>query len=286
MADINFVAGEKGLDFTSAVEAIVKRSCIIDFGIVQKVRDDAKGIVDVSLAVARTKQDIVIMTCVLANIASEAFTLDIIPKVGDRVLVVYPRAYDEKMFTIPDSDSDKTNIIVNERVKGYSLTAGIAILFNQYKTASHKNLIQIEEGKLSLKLGYNKEDDVNNLTIDTTEEGAVSIGIGYDKDNDKDHLIVTAGADGAVEVKNDATDLQLGADGAITANVSYDSDSSEYKATATIGADGYLSYTHKKDAKTALTFTSSGMTLQDKNGCNIESDNSGVTINGKLFIKA
>ena len=257
--DMNSIAGREGVGFLTAVESMIKRSCIIDYGIIQKVT--SKGIVEVSLAVAKTQQDMVIMTCVLANIASSSFTLDVKPNVGDRVLVVYPRLYDETMFTVPDNDTEKTNVIVNKNAKGYNLTTGIAILINQCKTASHKNIIRVEDG-------------------------AVTLALGYDKQNDKNHLTVTAGADGAVEVKNDATDLQLGADGAITANVSYDSDSSEYKATATIGADGYLSYTHKKDAMTALTFTSSGMTLQDKNGCNIESDNSGVTINGKLFIKA
>ena len=255
--DINFTAGKEGLDFLSAVEAMIKRSCIIDFGIVQKVV--AKGIVEVSLAVARTEQDMTIMTCVLANIASASFTLDVTPNVGDRVIVLYPRAYDEKMFTVPDSDSDKANILVNENVKGYNLTTGIAILMNQYKTATHKNLIKIENGAVSVSLGYDKENDVN-------------------------HLTVTAGADGAVSVKNDATEIALSADGSVSAKVGYDVEAEKYNSTLTVGANGYLSYVHNKDGKTQLVFTSSGITMQDANNCTIETSDEGVVINGKLKV--
>ena len=289
MKDMNFTAGREGVGFLSAVESMIKRSCIIDYGIIQKVT--AKGIVEVSLAVSKTNQDMIIMTCVLANIASSSFTLDVKPNVGDRVLVVYPRLYDETMFTVPDVDAEKTKIVVNKNAKGYNLTTGIAILINQCKTASHKNLIKIEDGAVTLALGYDKQNDVN-------------------------HLTVTAGADGAVEVKNDATDLTLGADGTVTANVGYDSDVDKYRSVSvlnadgsatvsfgsydssksaysgviTAGTDGFISYANK-DGHTSLQFTNSGMTLQDANDCNIQSGaqlvngSKGIVINGKLKIK-
>lgn len=289
MNDINFTAGKEGLDFVSAVEAMIKHSCIIDYGIVQKVV--AEGIVEVSLAVSKTKQDIILMTCVLANIASSSFTLEITPKVGDRVLVVYPRVYDDKMFNVPDNDTDKTKIIVNERAKGYNLTSGIAILLNQCKTACHKNVLKIDNGTVTLKLGYDKQNDVNKLTLSTT-------------------------ADGGIDVKNDNTELLLGADGTVTANVGYDSDASKYKSVSVLNPDGsasisfgsydsskskysgviqaqdngYLSYEHK-DGKTKLQFTTDNMIMQDANGCKVESTKNGVSgskgiiINGKLKIK-
>jgi hypothetical protein len=269
MNDINFTAGKEGLDFVSAVEAMIKRSCIIDYGIIQKVV--AEGIVEVSLAVAKTKQDIILMTCVLANIASSSFTLEVTPKVGDRVLVVYPRVYDDKMFNVPDKDTDKTKITVNERAKGYNLTSGIAILLNQCKTACHKNVLKIDNGTVILKLGYDKQNDVNKLTLSTT-------------------------ADGGINVKNESTELSLGADGTVTANVGYDSNAEKYKSISVLNPDGsasisfgsydtekskysgviqaqtngYLSYEHKDD-NTKLQFTSSGMTLQDANGNTIVS---------------
>ena len=163
------------------------------------------------------------------------------------------------MFTVPDSDTDKANILVNENVKGYNLTTGIAILMNQYKTATHKNLIKIENGAVSVSLGYDKENDVN-------------------------HLAVTAGADGAVSVKNDATEVTLGADGAISANVGYDEEAEKYNSTLSVGANGYLSYVHNKDGKTQLVFTDSGITMQDANNCKVETSDEGVIINGKLKV--
>lgn len=238
MDNINFTAGREGLDFASSVEALIKNSCIVDYGIIQKVT--SKGLVEVSLAVSQTEQSMVIMTCVLANIASSSFTLDVIPNVGDRVLVVYPRIYDEDMFDVPDSDSDKTKIIVNKRAKGYNLTTGIAILLNQCKTACHKNVIKFENG--------------------------------------------------AITIKNEKTEVTLESSGAVIAKVGYDSTAEKYAGTAQIASDGYLSYSHK-DGKTQLTFTSSTMSMQDAQGCKIESTtngvdgNKGIIINGKLKIK-
>lgn len=190
MTNPNFVTQEASLTLGSVVEAIIKRSCIIDYGIVQKVVAD--GVVDVSVAVARTNQEMLCMTCVLANIASTAFTLNIKPKVGDRVLVVYPRIYDDDMFTVPDGDK-ATEIKINSEAKGYNLMSGIAILVNQYKKASHKNVI-------------------------------------------------------------------------------------------TVGEDGYFKL-ENADGKTKIEFNDSGFTVEDNNGCKIESSSEGITINGNLKVK-
>ena len=211
MEQTNFIAEEKGLNFGSVVEAIIKRSCIVDYGIIQDVVSD--GVVDVALAVSRTEQDMFCMTCVLANIASSAFTLNVTPKKGDRVLVVYPRIFDDDMFTVPDGDT-AVDPIINFDAKGYNLMSGIAILMNQYKEASHKNVITINEN-------------------------------------------------GSVEIKLDK------------------------KCELKIDDNGYLSYktTSNADSNTKLEFTSSGMTLQDKNGCKIVTDANYTTINGKLKVK-
>ena len=143
MQPSDFVSGRQGLGLSSAIEAMIKRSCIIDFGIVQEVVAD--GVVNVSVAVSSTKQDIICMTCVLANIASANFTLKIVPNVGDRVLVVYPRLYNSAMFNVKGDDSDK-EIVEDKTAKGYNLASGIAILLNQYKSSGHKNVVTIDEG--------------------------------------------------------------------------------------------------------------------------------------------
>lgn len=160
--DNNFLASFDNIDFTTAVGNLVKKSCIIDFGIIRKVV--AKGIVDVELSVASTKEDIVCLTCVLANISSSSFTIDIEPTVGDKVIVFYPRRYDGNMF---DVDNDK--VIVKERVSGYNLLSGIALLFNQYRKNKHKNFIHIKDGIVEYSLNNNK------VTLDLSTDKEIKI---------------------------------------------------------------------------------------------------------------
>ena len=197
MNDPNFIAQEAGLNFNSVVEAIIKHSCIIDYGIIQNIVAD--GVVDVSVAVSKTEQDMLCMTCVLANIAGAGFTLNVKPSVGDRVLVVYPRIYDDKMFTVPDSDTEKKKLIVNFNAKGYNLMSGIAILINQYKKASHKNVVTVDNGNISAKL--------NKVEITTDSDGAITVDNGKATVNiDKDGN-VTVNTQGKYTIKNSSTDL-------------------------------------------------------------------------------
>lgn len=144
MKPSDFVSGKQGLDLSSAIEAMIKRNCIIDFGIVQNIVAD--GVVDVSVAVSKTAQDMVCMTCVLANIASSNFTLKVVPKKGDRVLVVYPRIFSDTMFNVEGDETKDTKIVVDKTAKGYNLASGIAVLLNQYKSSGHKNVVTIDEG--------------------------------------------------------------------------------------------------------------------------------------------
>ena len=182
MEQPNFIAQEAGLNFGSVVEAIIKRSCIVDYGIVQDIVAD--GVVDVALAVSRTEQDMFCMTCVLANIASAGFTLNIKPKKGDRVLVVYPRIFDDDMFTVPDGD-DALKPIINYDAKGYNLMSGIAILLNQYKEASHKNVITIDED------GYFKYENGDEKTIIEVTADGINI-------QDKNECTITSSSEGII----------------------------------------------------------------------------------------
>ena len=196
MEDANFLVQEECLNLGTVIEAIIKRSCIIDYGIIQKVVAD--GVVDVSVAVARTEQDMVCMTCVLANVASSSLTVNVVPNVGDRVLVVYPRMYDDKMFAVPDGDA-KQNTIVNPVAKGYNLMSGIAILMNQYKKSSHKNVITVEGGNINAKL--------NKVEVTTTADGDITVKnpnatVSIDKNGN-----VAVNAKGKYTFKNDSTDL-------------------------------------------------------------------------------
>lgn len=203
MEEINFISGEQGLGFNSAVEALIKRSCIIDYGIVQKVVAD--GVVDVSLAVSKTPQDMIGMTCVLANIASSNFTLKIVPKVGDRVLVVYPRAFNDSMFNVEGDEDKDTKIIVDESAKGYNLASGIAILLNQYKKNGHESFITFDEDitfkKNNTQVVLNKDDEI------TVDNGKAEITV------DKNGNVTVDAKSGKISLKNSTTSLYTILDG-------------------------------------------------------------------------
>lgn len=173
MGDPNYIALNNNVNFNTVVETIIKKRCIIDYGIIEAV--PANGVVEVAVAVSDTPENMCYLTCVLANLASSSFTVNIKPNVGDRVLVVYPRMYDENMFTVPENDDDKKNVIVNEKAGGYNITSGIAILLNQYKKSSHKNVITFDDGKVDLKLLYDEDNDKYKLTFVTDENGACTV---------------------------------------------------------------------------------------------------------------
>ena len=126
-------------DIRTAIQAMINRTCIVSYGIIKNIPAD--GIVEVEISVADNEMDLEIITCVLANIASDNFTLNIKPKVDDKVLVVFPNKFDPDMF-----DKSKNEVIVSDSPSGYDLFSGIAILINQYKTNDHKNVITIDEG--------------------------------------------------------------------------------------------------------------------------------------------
>lgn len=183
MKPSDFVSGKQGLGLSSAIEAMIKRNCIIDFGIVQNIVAD--GVVDVSVAVSKTAQDMVCMTCVLANIASSNFTLKVVPKKGDRVLVVYPRIFSDTMFNVEGDETKDTKIVVDKDAKGYNLASGIAVLLNQYKSSGHKNVITIDDGgtftfvngKATVNLNsdgyisYEQTEDGNNTLFSFSDDG-------------------------------------------------------------------------------------------------------------------
>lgn len=149
--------------FADTVQAIINRSCFIDYGIIKD--KPASGVVTVEVSVAKNSNDIKLITCVLANISSSTFTLDVVPEVGDKVLVVYPRRYSDDMF-----DVDNNEAIIEETASGYNLLSGIAILVNQYRKNQHHNFIQVKDGEISINMAYDKQNKKNKavFTLDKT----------------------------------------------------------------------------------------------------------------------
>lgn len=254
MNNINFIAGAEGLDVVNIISSMIKNSCIIDYGIVQEVVAD--GVVNVSLAVANTAEDIKCFTCVLANIASDALTINIKPKVGDRVLIVYPKIYSDKMFTLAEEEEDKALVTVEAEAKGYNMLSGIAILINQYKEGSHKNYVTLDNGQLEAHMAYDADAETTlfnllasqngvSLDINKNEDEGTSLldlavnseelSLSYNTGDKASILGVNVNSDKAQVVysKDDGTalfDLSVGSDGAVTlannkVNISTNADS-------------------------------------------------------------
>ena len=58
----NDLAGLDNLSIINVIQSFIKRSCIIDFGIVKEVL--GKGVVNVAVSVSETEQDGIYITCV------------------------------------------------------------------------------------------------------------------------------------------------------------------------------------------------------------------------------
>lgn len=216
---------------SATIRRLINRTIIVEWGTIKEINEDG-GVVEVLLSVTDRPENATVVTCILISPCSKGFALDIKPSVGDKVLVLSPRFYDVDMFDV----TEDTEVIVEDNSYGYNKLTCLAILYNQYREDTHKNYISIDEGKVTMALGYNEDDEKNMLNF-------------------------TSDADGAFSVSNP-------------------------NCSITVDKDGYLSYetTSDSDDKTKLEFTSSGMTMQDKNGCKIVSSSSDIQINGKLKI--
>jgi hypothetical protein len=160
------------------------------------------------------------------------------------------------MFTV--DEAKKKEVIVNAKARGYNLISGIAILMNQFKEASHKNLLKLDDGKVSLNIAYSKDNDKNLLTIDTDENGAIHLN-----SNDGKFKFDVDNSDGDISSKvtcNEAT-VEINKDSEITVANS--------KASAEIDKDGAVTITSNSNTTVSI----------DKNG------NVTINANGKISLK-
>ena len=215
--------GASSANFMTAVQAMISRSCIVDFGVIQKA--DKKGIVEVAVSVADSSEDIKYITCVLANIASSSVTVNIKPNVGDKVIVLYPRRFDSKMFS-----TDNKDVIVNKNARGYNLFSGIALLCNQYKVNSHKNLITLEDGTVTIQLVYNEDDNKNKViaSINSDGEFAYSSNDNFNLNVNKDgsfelasnNVQITTNSNDEVSITNGKATVKIDSSGNVTVETS------------------------------------------------------------------
>ena len=215
--------GASSANFMTAVQTMISRSCIVDFGVIQKA--DKKGIVEVAVSVADSSEDIEYITCVLANTASSSVTVNIKPNVGDKVIVLYPRRFDSKMFS-----TDNKDVIVNKNARGYNLFSGIALLCNQYKVNSHKNLITLEDGTVTIQLVYNEDDDKNKVIASINSDGELAyssnenFNLNVNKDGEfelvSNNVQVTANSDNEVSITNGKATVKIDSSGNVTVETS------------------------------------------------------------------
>lgn len=203
------MAEAQGSSIRTAIQSMINRTCIVSYGIVKEV--PSAGIVTVELSVAENTEDIKIITCVLANIASSALTVEITPEVNDKVLVLFPDKFNPEMF-----DLLKNEAIIDSNISGYDMFSGIAILINQYRKNQHHNLIQIKNGAVSAKLAYDKTKNKNLVEITTTEDGSMTFKnekatVTIDKDGN-----INTNTSGKYTFSNGTTDLKSVIDGLAT----------------------------------------------------------------------
>ena len=215
--------GASSANFMTAVQTMISRSCIVDFGVIQKA--DKKGIVEVAVSVADSSEDIKYITCVLANTASSSVTVNVKPNVGDKVIVLYPRRFDSKMFS-----TDNKDVIVNKNARGYNLFSGIALLCNQYKVNSHKNLITLEDGTVTIQLVYNEDDDKNKVIASINSDGELAyssnenFNLNVNKDGSfelaSNNVQITTNSNDEVSIKNGKATVKIDSSGNVTVETS------------------------------------------------------------------
>ena len=215
--------GASSANFMTAVQAMISRSCIVDFGVIQEA--DKKGIVEVAVSVADSSEDIKYITCVLANTASSSVTVNIKPNVGDKVIVFYPRRFDSKMFS-----TDNKDVIVNKNARGYNLFSGIALLCNQYKVNSHKNLITLEDGTVTIQLVYNEDDDKNKVIASINSDGELAyssnenFNLNVSKDGSfelaSNNVQITTNSNDEVSITNGKATVKIDSSGNVTVETS------------------------------------------------------------------
>lgn len=175
----NFLLREQTATFSNAVKSIIGRTCIVDFGIVKKVytndNGDFLGVVQVLMSSATNASDIRILNCTLLNVSSKALMVNTIPSVDDKVLVLFPRRFNEDMFNLKNNEA-----LVGVNNTGYTPFSGIAILANQFRPSDYQNTLEIKEGTIKLHLPYadiNVTEDSVNVT-DTNSNSVTMNGNG------------------------------------------------------------------------------------------------------------
>lgn len=152
---------------SDAVQQILRRTCIVDFGVITEILGE--NVVKVGIAVADSVEDVQIIVCTLISPCSATIALNIEPSVGDKVLIVFPRHFSSSMFKVTDDPAP----IIDSACQSYSRLGGLAVLMNQFDYEKHKNSINISvAGTLEYSVG-----DANKITLDLSDQDNKKITI-------------------------------------------------------------------------------------------------------------
>lgn len=268
---------------STAIQQVIKRTCIIDFGVITKVLGE--NIVKVGIAVADSVTDIQILTCTLVSPCSASLSINIEPSVGDKVLIISPRHYNPDMFEVPEEDEDLAPIIDNT-CQGYTRLSALAILMNQFNYEKHKKSINISaDGVLSVRLPYDDDDNANVITAQTDGDGKVTLDIAKDSDEDDADLVtLSVDQDGNADLtlqQGDVSVIKASSAGKLEYGVG-----DTNKITFDLSDQDNNKITISDSNSASIETSSTGMTITDKNGCTYETSSEGTVINGKLKITA
>lgn len=263
MADKNTFLEATAQSLSDTLHRVIGNTFIVEYGIVKAIPNE--GVVTVEMSVAEKASEIIVTDCVLASLASSSFSVRIKPNIDDKVIVLFPRKFNNDMF-----QQDENEPIIKDASTGYNVLSGIAILLNQYQETTHKNFLDISDGKLTLKLAYSESDDKNLFILTTNENGEVTFN------NDKGNFDLNK--DGEVTFNNGKGNFNLDKDGAVTFN--------NDKGNFNLDKDGAITYTADKVKIT--TNTDNEITIDnDKTTITIDKDGTVTIDSGKdVTVKA
>lgn len=266
---------------SDAIQQVVRRTCIVDYGVIVKVLGD--NVVRVGISVADNVEDVQLITCTLVTLCSSAVSVNIEAVEGDKVLVVFPRHFNPQMF-----NTEKKDPIIDDSIEGYTRYAGLALLINQFDYSSHRKNINVSaDGVLSVRLPYDENDTANVITAQTDTEGKISFDIAKDSDEDDADLITaTVDQDGNTNLllhQGDTSAVNVLSEGKLEYLVGEDKnkitfDLSDTDGQTTVVSTYGTSVTTDKDNN--LTVDNGKATVKIDNSGNVE-----VNAQGKYTIK-
>lgn len=266
------------------IQRIIGNTFIIDYGIIKAL--PAQGIATVEMSVADGAENIVITNCVLVDKVSTSLAVKVVPKIGDKVIVLFPKNYSSDMFSL-----SKNEVILSEVAKGYQLLGGLAIVANRFNENDYNNTIVLDDGSLEAKLNYIKpsspsEQGYNNTLFDLKANGTFKFQTSYEKNKSKYKTVIELGENGNIEIKtaydavNDDYKTSVSIDGSTTKISVKDLDNDKSSEISVSTAEVSVTDCNGNTINTS----DSGINLEDLNGNTITMDDSGIDMNGFLTV--